>query len=137
MKAFRADSLSLIGLLFLFIIAQVPTCVLSGQFFSLTRRTIGPGNPGRSILRQPGEPRRGPKKRVRFSDPLPSLHRELSERPSRRLSLRLPGPRGQQTPALERKFPTARHQGHDGGPERPRARPRLRLGGVSDYPGDK
>ncbi|XP_075726725.1 uncharacterized protein LOC119165877 isoform X3 [Rhipicephalus microplus] len=125
MKAFRADSLSLIGLLFLFIIAQVPTCVLSGQFFSLTRRTIGPGNPGRSILRQPGEPRRGP-------------------RPSRRLSLRLPGPRGgtnpltgQQTPALERKFPTARHQGHDGGPERPRARPRLRLGGVSDYPGDK
>ncbi|KAL1448046.1 hypothetical protein MTO96_028284, partial [Rhipicephalus appendiculatus] len=85
MKTLRGDSLLSLGLFFaVFILAQVPTCVLSGQIISrlLQRRRVPQTNPGIAggILRRPGDRRAGPTKRVHFADNLPTLRFGVPER---------------------------------------------------------
>uniref|UniRef100_A0A131YFG4 Uncharacterized protein n=1 Tax=Rhipicephalus appendiculatus TaxID=34631 RepID=A0A131YFG4_RHIAP len=149
MKTLRGDILFSLGLFFIwFILAQVPTCVRSGQIFSGIRDRRRPpqvtaGIAG-GILRRPGDRRAGPTKRVHFPDDLPTLRFGVPEReqhagpgrrrPARRRRLhgvsqplpgQMPAPSqakfpagatppppaavpqrpGQETPAVQRKFP--------------------------------
>ncbi|XP_037525837.1 uncharacterized protein LOC119402860 [Rhipicephalus sanguineus] len=77
---FRHHIMFLFGLFFiLFILAQGPTCVLSGQIISRlsTRTSVAAPTAVKGILLPPGTRRHGPKKTVRFEENLPTLRPKL------------------------------------------------------------